>query len=71
MAGGDVGVLGGGDAGIAAWNVYAQKIQDAWGELPDYVIKHRRGSMPRVPEKYRRYLDALIKQTHELKRKKK
>ncbi len=55
----------------ATEEVDGKKIQGAWGELPDYVLKHGRGSMPSVPEKYRRYLEALIKQTHDRKSKKK
>jgi N-acyl-D-amino-acid deacylase len=39
---GDVGVLGGGDAGIAAWNVYALKLRDrgslATGNFADVVV---------------------------------
>ena len=33
-------------------------------ELPDHLLKHGRGSMPRVPERYRKYLEALTKQGH-------
>ncbi|MCB9869335.1 MAG: hypothetical protein H6837_05715 [Planctomycetes bacterium] len=40
----------------------AGKTAGAWGELPDYILKHGRGSMPAVPDKYRKYLDALSKQ---------
>jgi hypothetical protein len=32
--------------------------------LPDYILKHGRGSMPSVPEKYRKYLEALTKEAH-------
>lgn len=42
----------------------AKKVQDAWGDLPDYLKKHGRGSMPDVPAKYRKYLDALTKKGH-------
>ncbi len=47
--------------------VNGKKVQDAWGELPDYLKKHGRGSMPDVPEKYRKYLEALNKQGHKKK----
>ncbi len=36
--------------------------QDPWGELPPYIMRHRRGTTPEVPEKYRKYLEALMKQ---------
>src|SRR5690606_22541219 len=39
-----------------------RKIQAGWGQLPDYILQHGRGSVPEVPEKYRRYLEALIKE---------
>jgi len=42
----------------------AKKVQDAWGDLPDYLKKHGRGSMPDVPAKYRKYLEALTKKGH-------
>ena len=42
-----------------------KKSNGAWGELPDYILKHGRGSMPTVPEKYRKYLEALMKQNHQ------
>ena len=41
--------------------VDARKIPGAWGDLPDYVLQHGRGSMPTVPEKYRKYLEAMTK----------
>jgi hypothetical protein len=47
--------------------VAAKKIQGAWGDLPDYILKHGRGSMPTVPEKYRKYLEALTKEAHKSK----
>jgi hypothetical protein len=47
--------------------VNGKKIQGAWGDLPDYILKHGRGSMPNVPEKYRKYLEALTKEGHKKK----
>lgn len=49
----------------------AKKVQDAWGDLPDYLKKHGRGSMLDVPEKYRKYLDALTKKGHKAGKSKK
>ncbi|MEE2886364.1 MAG: hypothetical protein VX951_02920 [Planctomycetota bacterium] len=49
----------------------SKKIQDAWGDLPDYLKKHGRGSMVDVPEKYRKYLDALTKKGHKAGKSKK
>ena len=43
----------------ATEKVRSRKIHAAWGTLPTYVLKHARGSMPTVPEKYRKYLEAL------------
>lgn len=37
----------------------ADKTKGDWGELPPYLLKHGRGTMPEVPEKYRRYLEAI------------
>ena len=39
-----------------------QHVADPWGDLPKYIMRHRRGSSPEVPEKYRKYLEALMKQ---------
>ena len=49
----------------------AKKVQDAWGDLPDYIKKHGRGSMPDVPAKYRKYLEALTKKGHKTGKSKK
>ena len=49
--------------------VDGKKLPGAWGGLPDYILKHGRGSMPEVPEKYRKYLEAITKQGDQKKRK--
>jgi hypothetical protein len=45
--------------------VDGKKQPGAWGELPDYILQHGRGSMPNVPEQYRKYLEALTRQNQE------
>jgi hypothetical protein len=46
----------------ATEKVNGKKVQGAWGELPDYLLKSGRGSMPDVPERYRKYLEALTRE---------
>ncbi len=47
-----------GETGAAEQN----KANGGWGQLPDYILQHGRGSLPEVPEKYKRYLEALNKE---------
>lgn len=49
--------------------VDGKKVQAAWGDLPDYLKKHGRGSMPDVPAKYRKYLEALNKKGNKANKK--
>jgi len=47
------------------------KVQEKWGHLPDYMeFLKTRGGQPDVPEKYRKFRDAFLKQSQASQREK-